>query len=157
MKTTLIITIIVAVIVAVGAGVGGFFGGKAYESNHANSVRNNFLRARGLNPNDFTNGSPNGATGTNGQTRGAFGGGTFGQIKSVNGNTLVVTTTRNTDVTVTLSNTTRIEKTSTGTTADLQTGEQVTVAGQRDSSGNITAVQVTILPASTQSASGTTP
>ena len=149
MKTTLIITIIVAVIVAVGAGVGGFFGGKAYESNHANSVRNNFLRARGI--------EANGANSTNGQTRGAFGGGTFGQIKSLNGNTLVVTTAQNTDVTVTLSNTTRIEKTSAGTTADLQTGEQVTVAGQRDSNGNITAVQVTILPASTQSASGTTP
>ncbi len=149
MKTTLIITIIVAVIVAVGAGVGGFFGGKAYESSHANSVRNNFLRARGI--------ETNGANGTNGATRGAFGGGTFGQIKSLNGNTLVVTTAQNTDVTVTLSNTTRIEKTTTGTTADLQTGDQVTVAGQRDSNGNITAVQVTILPAGTQSASGTTP
>lgn len=149
MKTTLIITIIVAVIVAVGAGVGGFFGGKAYESNHARSVQNNFFRSRGI--------DTNGANGANGQARGAFGGGTFGQIKSINGNTLTVTTAQNTDVTVTLSNTTRIEKTSSGTAADLQTGEQVTVAGQRDSNGNITAVQVTIIPAGTQSASGTTP
>ena len=144
MKTTLIIVIVIAVVVVAGAGVGGFFAGRSYERNHANSVRNDFLRSRGINPND-TNGSgfPSGA---NGQDR-AFGGGTFGTIKSINGNTIVVTTAQNTDVTVTLSDSTRIEKTTQGATTDLQTGDQVTVGGERDSNGNVTATQITIIPA----------
>lgn len=164
MKTTLIIVIAIAVVVAAGAGVGGFFAGKAYQTNHANTVRNDFLRSRGI-----TNFNPNGvngaATGTNGQAQ-AFGGGTFGTVKSIDGNTLTLTTAQNTEVKVTLSDTTRIEKTTAGTTADLQAGQQVTVSGQRDSSGNIaTVTQVTIIPAGSfqtpsgtpQAPSGTTP
>jgi hypothetical protein len=156
MKTTLIIVIVIAVIVTAGAGVGGFFAGKAYERNHANSVRNDFFTSRGIqnfNPNDATNGGQNGA---NPGAR-AFGGGAFGTVKSIDGNTLVLTTNQS-DVTVTLSDTTRIEKTTDVSTADLQVGQNVTVAGQRDSNGNVTASQVTIIPADSNLVpSGVTP
>jgi len=160
MKTTLIIVIVFAVVVAAGAGVGGFFAGKAYERNQANTVRNDFLSSRGI-----QNFNPNSAsTGTNGQAR-VFGGGSFGTIKSIDGNTITLTTAQNTEVKITLSDTTRIEKTTSGATSDLTTGLEVSVNGQRDSNGNITATQVTIIPAGSfqapsgtpQAPSGTTP
>jgi hypothetical protein len=155
MKTTLIIVIVIAVIVAAGVGVGGFFAGKAYEKSQANTVRNDFMRSRGIqdfNPNDL----PAGANVQNGQAR-AFGGGAFGTVKSIDGNTLILTTAQNTEVKVTLSDTTQIEKTISGATSDLTAGLQVSVNGQRDASGNITAVQVTILPAGSIQAPTATP
>ena len=158
MKTTIIIIVAIAVVVAVGAGVGGFFGGRAYESNHATTVQNDFLRSRGLNPN-ATPGAGQ-FTGQNGAgfPGGGFGRGATGQIKSIDGNTLTLTEGQNT-VTVTLSGTTLIEKTASGSTADLQAGQEVMVTGQRDTSGNLTAVQVIILPApmATPTPSSTTP
>ena len=74
---------------------------------------------------------------------GGLGGGVFGQLKSVNGNTLTVTT-QNGDETVDLTANTQIEKTTAGTTADLKAGEQLVVRGQRDSSGTVTAESVQI-------------
>ncbi len=157
MRTTIIIIVAVALVVAVGAGVGGFYGGKAYEKNQANTTRNSFLRSRGINPN-ATPGAGQ-FTGANGAGfAGGFGRGVTGQIQSINGNTITLTEGQNT-VTVTLSDTTRIEKTASGAVTDLQAGQEVTITGQRDTSGNLTAVQVIILPAAlaTPTPSGTTP
>ncbi len=152
MKIKWIIIIGIAIVVAAGAGVGGFFGGRAYERSQANNVRNDFLQARGVG--GFTPGAGANANGT--QIRG-FGGGAFGTVKSIDGNTFTLTTAQS-EVKVTLSDTTTFEKTTAGTSADLQAGQDVTVAGQRDANGNITAAQVTILPAgSVQAPSGTTP
>ncbi len=158
MKTTIIIIVAIAVVVAVGAGVGGFLGGKAYQQNQANSTRNNFLRSRGINPNATPGaGQFAGANGA-GFAGGGFGRGATGQIKSITGNTLTLTEGQNT-VTVNLSDTTRIEKTTSGSSTDLQAGQEVMVTGQRDTAGNLTAVQVIILPAAiaTPTPSGTTP
>jgi Domain of unknown function (DUF5666) len=47
-------------------------------------------------------------------------------------------------VTVDLTANTQIEKTTAGTPADLQAGEQLVVRGQRDSSGTVTAETVQI-------------
>ena len=158
MKKNILIPILIAsaIVLIAGAGVGGFFGGKAYERNQANQTRNNFLRERGIQ--GF---NPNAAPGS-GQTSGnfpagGFGRGATGQIKSIDGNTITLTEGQ-TEVKVTLSDTTRIEKSTAASTADLQAGLQVTITGQRDSSGNITASQVLILgAAATPISSGTTP
>jgi hypothetical protein len=69
-------------------------------------------------------------------------------VKSIDGNTLMLSTAENV-TTVNLTSDTRIEKYASGTTADLQPGERVTVSGQRDNNGNITASQIIILPATT--------
>ena len=121
-------------LLAVAAGA-GFEYGKSYQGNQASQIRSQFLRSRGINPSN-TSGSAQAA---------GFGGGTFGQLKSVNGNTLTVAT-QNGDVTVDLTANTQIEKTTSGTPADLQAGEQLVVRGQRDSSGTVTAESVQINP-----------
>jgi hypothetical protein len=130
-KILLVIAGIALLAIAAGA---GFQYGKMYQSNQANQICSQFLRSRGINP----------ANGSGGAQAAGFGGGVFGQLKNVNGNTLTVTT-QNGDVTVDLTANTQIEKTSTGTAADLQSGEQLVVRGQRDSSGTVTAETVQIM------------
>ncbi len=143
-----IIIIVGAVVLAVALAAGSFYGGMAYQRNQANQVRDSFLRSRGLNGNGGTGGAggfPGGAgNGAGGGGRGFFGGGTVGQVKSVDGNTLTISTAQN-ETKVTLSDTTRIEKSVQGALSALQPGMQVMVTGQRDANGNITAVQVLIL------------
>jgi hypothetical protein len=118
-------------LLAIAAGA-GFQYGKMYQSNQANQVRAQFQRSRGIT-----------GSGSGGAQAAGFGGGTFGQLKSVNGNTLTVST-QNGDVTVDLTATTQIEKTTAGTPADLQAGDQLVVRGQSDSSGTVTAQQIQI-------------
>ncbi len=138
-----VIIVITAVVLAVAIGAGGFYGGMAYERNQANQIRSQFLASRGLTGTGTGNGT---------QRRGLFaGGGTTGQVKSISGNTLTVSTAQNV-TTVNLSNTTRIEKAAPGAASDIQPGQQVIVSGQRDNSGNINATQVLILGSSPQNA-----
>ena len=142
MKKSLII-IVGAIVVAVLLSAGSFYGGMAYQRNQADQIRNNFLRSRGINPNGTNN---------NGGTRqGFFGGGATGQVKSVQGKVLTLTTAQNT-TTVNLTNTTQIEKAAPAAAADLQPGVRVLVTGQRDASGNITASTVLILGSNPPSA-----
>jgi hypothetical protein len=163
MKKNIIISLIVLGVIALvaGAGVGGFFYGKSYESNRANDIRTNFMRDRGIQ--DFNpNAAPNGSlvTGQNGPnfSGGGFSRGAAGQIKSIVGNILTLTS-GDTETVITLSDTTQIVKTVSGTTADLTAGQQVMVTGERDKDGNITtATQVTILEAgAVQVPAGTAP
>jgi len=127
--------IIGAVVVAAALGAGSFAGGMAYQRNQANRIRENFLSSRGLGNNPGANGA---------QGRSFFGGGATGQVKSIQGNVLTLSTSQNV-ITVNLSANTRILKTTEATTQDLQTGAQVMVTGQRDNNGNINATQVLIL------------
>ncbi len=142
MKKSIFI-IIGGVVLAVLLAAGSFYGGMAYQRTQTNNIRNRFLASRGLN--GTTNGFTNGGTG-NGNFQGGFGRGAQGTIKSINGNTLTIATAQN-DITVTLSGTTVIDKTSPASTTDLAQGDRVVVTGQRDSSGNMTATQILIEPA----------
>jgi len=135
-----LIIIIVAVVLAVALAAGGFFGGMAYQRNQANAVRNNFLNSRGLN-----NADPGaGPAGPNAPAGGFPGGGLTGQIKSIDGNTITLSTAQ-AETKVTFSDATVIEKTENGAASDLQAGQQVTVTGRGDADGNFTASQVLIL------------
>jgi hypothetical protein len=126
-------------ILAIASGA-SFEGGMAYQRNQADSIRSQFLRSRGINT---TNG-----TGTNANRSGGFGfgggGGATGQIKSIQGNTIELSTPTNV-TTVTLTASTQIEKSISAKTSDLQTGEQLIVRGQRDANGNITADNIQIM------------
>ncbi len=154
MKMNKIVIVIIAVVLAVAIAAGSFYGGMAYQQNQTASVRNNFLRSRGIDPNNP--GNFQGGNGQNGAGRGFFGGGVIGQVKSLDGNTLTISTPQNV-TTVNLNNNTVVEKTAPGSTSDLQTGQRVQVTGQRDSNGNITASQILILPAAAQATPGATP
>ncbi len=138
MKKILIITGMILAVVLVAAG--SFWGGMAYQTNQANQARTNFLNARGQ-----VNGGQLPGDGTGFPTGGGFGGGgTAGQVKSIDGNVMTISTAQDV-TTVNLSESTQIEKTVAGTTVDLQPGTRVMVTGQRDSNGNITASQITII------------
>jgi hypothetical protein len=157
MNKKILIPILIAgvVILVAGAAAGGFFYGKSYESNRASTIRNDFMRERGIegfDPNASQNPGQGGANfpaGGMGMGRGAT-----GEVKSIDGNTLTLTS-GDTETVITLSDTTQIVKTTSGTTADLTAGQQVMVTGERDANGNITtATQVTIL---NTSSTGNTP
>ena len=127
-------------ILAIASGA-SFEGGMAYQRNQANSIRSQFLRSRGI---DTANGNGSSANRSGGFGGGGFGGGATGQIKSIQGNTIELSTPTNV-TTVNLTASTQIEKSISAKTSDLQTGEQLIVRGQRDSNGNITADNIQIV------------
>jgi hypothetical protein len=132
--------IIGMIIVVVAVGAGAFYGGTVYAATQVNNTRTAFFNGRG------GNGGGGGYGGNGGPGGGGRGGGVIGTIKSVNGNTMLVSTAQNV-TTVTLTGSTTIAKTVNGTTADLQPGQNVTVRGQADSSGNVTATTIQLVPA----------
>jgi hypothetical protein len=133
MKKTLMI--LGAILLAVPVAAGSFWGGMAYQTNRANQTRANFENARGLaNTGKF----PGNAEGF------PRGGGTTGVVKTIDGNVMTVSTAQDV-TTVNLSQTTQVEKSESAAISDLQPGMQVTVIGQSDSDGEITASQVTVL------------
>lgn len=73
--------------------------------------------------------------------------GTFGTLKSLNGDTLTLTTVQGNDVTVNINDATAIQKTVSGTLSDLQPGQFVNVTGPQGADGNIAAGMISIQPA----------
>jgi hypothetical protein len=108
-----------------------FYGGTLYQKNAQASAQARFLASRGVTGGAGGNGNFNGPAGTPGAggfNRGGFGGGAQGQVKSIDGNTLTISTAQNV-TTVTLSGTTTIMKSDPGTIADLKVGDRVLVTG----------------------------
>ncbi|MGA2820602.1 MAG: DUF5666 domain-containing protein [Anaerolineales bacterium] len=120
MNRVLVVVGVVFLVVVVG--VGAFFGGMAFQ-------RGRLARAGG---GSFSAAAAGGR------------GGIVGQIQSVGTDTLVISTAQG-QVTVSLSNNTPVSKMAQGSLSDLQPGETVSVRGQRDSSGNVTATQIQIV------------
>jgi hypothetical protein len=153
---TVVISAIVAVLVIV-VGVGAFFVGNNHGQQQAQNIRNDFLRAR-----QGGAGAPNGAPGQagqngqggqfgqNGQPAGPVGRpAAFGTVKSVNGNTIVVTQQDGSTVTVTVDSQTAIQKTTNGTISDIQPGERVTVLSDQTGS-TVTARSIQLRPTAQQ-------
>ena len=143
------------VIFAVLIAAGSFWAGMAYQTNKAEQARANFFNARGQFgegqfPQDgqlpgggqfFRDGQLPGG----GQGGGIFGrGGTFGQVKTVDGNVLTLSTAEDV-TTVHLSDATQFEKTVQGSTSDLQPGTRVLVIGETEKDGSLTASRIQIL------------
>lgn len=138
-----ILILIGAVLVVALVAAGSFWGGMTYQTNQANQARANFENLRGQAPTGQFPGNSTGFTG--GPTRGNFGGGgTSGQVKSISGDVLTLSTAQDV-ATVNLTQDTQIEKTVTGALADLQPGTRVLVIGQSDENGVITANRIQIV------------
>jgi uncharacterized protein DUF5666 len=143
----IVLGILVLVLVAA-VGGGSFYGGMRYEQQQAANARAAFFANRGggsggegAGGGGFAFGGGNGGGGTaNGR-----GGGAVGQIKSIDGNTITVSTPQSV-VKVILTGTTQIEKFVAGSSSDLQVGTRIVVRGTPDSSGTITANTVQITP-----------
>ncbi len=115
--------IVAAIVLIVVAGVGGFYGGTVYAQSQSQNSTSAFLRQRGAGQNG--SGANSGQRG--GQANSQFG--QFlarGQIKSVNGNTIQISTAQSV-VTVTVDNQTVVSKTDAGSLSDLKPGDRVTV------------------------------
>ncbi len=148
MKVWYIVGVIVLVLLA---GAGGFYGGTVYAQSQAQSAQSNFLRQRAAGGNGQFGQSNQGGAGQFGQGRQGGQGGQFaqfgqllarGQIKSVNGDTVEISTAQSV-VTVKVDSKTTINKTVSGTAADLKPGDRVTVFGPTSGdTSTATAIQI---------------
>lgn len=151
------------ILLALIVGAGGFWGGMTYQSNQVSQAQANFINARGgragsgvFSPADgqLPGDLPREAGQFPGDGPAVFGiGGTTGQVKTVDGNTITISTAEDV-TTVNLSDATVVQKIETGDITDVNPGMRVMVTGQRDDHGNITASQVTILDSSSDSTTG---
>jgi len=152
-KKILIITGVILFVILVGAG--GFWVGMTYKATQNSQAQASFFEQRGGSPStgqfpsdgqipegmQFQGAGP----GSFDQAQGFFrGGGTMGQVKSIEGDVLTLSTAQDV-TTVNLADNTTIIKSIEGSTSDLQPGVRVVVSGEANDEGNITANQITIL------------
>ncbi|MES2171063.1 MAG: hypothetical protein V4479_10155 [Actinomycetota bacterium] len=95
--------------------------------------------AGGFGNRTFGGGAEGGGAGQGGAGGFAGGGFTAGTIVSVSGDSIVIKEADGTQATVTTTGTTTVTKTSSSSVSALKAGETITVVGQADSSGNVTA------------------
>lgn len=142
------------IIVVLVVGGGAFVGGMAFERSRGAGIRESFFAERGIGePGDFREGQ-GGQRGFGGFRNeqnggqfqeGGFGRGAFGEISSIEGDTLLLSTAQNV-TTVILSDETTITQFVTGALDDLQPNQRITVIGQRNDDDEIVAVAIQILP-----------
>ena len=154
---------IVGAVVLLAAALGGaFYGGIQYQKNQLSLAQSNFIQARGEGDGQFPGGGgmlPGGGMfpgdGSLPSGRGSLGGGLMGTVKSVDGDTLTLSTAEDV-TTVTLTGETTVQMTVLGSLSDLTAGTRVMVTGERDEDGSLTAVSIQIIssdfPAPDQSA-----
>lgn len=146
MKKIWIIAGVILVVAAIAAG--SFYGGVIYQENKASQVQEQFFNARGGQP-------PTGGFGMqmDGEFQGSGNGpavfsgrGMVGQIKAVNGDALLVTTDTGV-ITVHLMDTTIIQKLQDVSADELSEGTSVSIMGQPQDDGSISAEQIQIVDA----------
>ena len=144
--------IILGVIVVLAIAGASFYGGTVYgESQAADSVTAAPAGfPAGAIPFD---GQPGDFQGRRAQGQGEAGGFaapagmTFGEIESIDGNTLTLTTQAGGAMTVLVTDTTLIEKNASVAVSDLVAGDTVIVSGSDNDDGSITARSVQVAPA----------
>lgn len=145
MKRSSVIALLVAV--AVIGGAIGFFGGMSYGKNNPSpQAAMNTLADLSAEERSQLGGAgfPGGAPGEGaGAAAGARGGGfTSGSIVDNDGSTITIKLADGSTKYVLYSDSTTVSKTDTGSSADLVTGEEVTVVGTTNSDGSITAARI---------------
>jgi len=120
---------------------GAFYGGMVFQRTLSTSARTNFFAGRGGDAGGAVGGGGGGFFGVGGGAGGR--GGTAGQIKSIDGNVITLSTPQS-EIKVTLTDQTLIQKLVEGATSDLAVGETIVVRGEADSSGNVTANSVQV-------------
>lgn len=139
---TVIISILVVLLVA-GVGVGAFFVGQNNGLTQAQNIRNEFFQSRVAGQGGQADATQRGQGGQ-GSQGGQFGRPTAtGTVKSIQGNTIQVTMRDGSTVNVTLDGQTVIQKTSNGTKADIQPGQNITIMSNQTGE-NITAQVIQI-------------
>ena len=128
----------------VGGVAGVLIGQNTASASNASSLRGGFGESQnGQGVPGF--GGRQGGTGsdsTTGGAGGARGGFTAGTITSIDGGTITLKLADGSTVKVSTSGSTTVTKTSKAKVSDLSTGDTITVVGQADSSGNVTATRI---------------
>jgi hypothetical protein len=140
-----ILTLLGVVVLVLGVAGGSFYGGMLYQQSQAAGAQARFFADRGgAPPGDVAGGTQGGNfPGGQGGTGSLAGQAAFGEIKSIDGDTLTLSTAQS-EVKVTLTDATAIQKMVSGAPGDLQVGARITVRGERDASGNVTASNIQI-------------
>ncbi|MFN2167600.1 MAG: DUF5666 domain-containing protein [Anaerolineae bacterium] len=145
-----ILQIIIAVVVIVVIAGASFYGGMVYGQNRASTASAAGFADRQFTSPDGQDGNFPGFRGQNGDGTGGFTaqpGTAFGQIESIEGNTLTVTDRSGNQVQVQVADTTLIEKNASVSVTDLVAGDTVMVSGSENDDGTITARSVQVAPA----------
>jgi hypothetical protein len=142
MGKKMLVILIIGVLFLATAG-GSFYGGMLFQQSQAADIQARFFADRGGAPGGFVGGQGGNFPGAGGGAGNLAGGATVGEIKSIDGDVLTLSTPQS-EIKVTLTDTTLIQKTVAGAASDLQVGERITVRGERDSSGNVTATSIQI-------------
>jgi hypothetical protein len=131
-KATRFITPVLALVAALGIGL---FGGVLIGQNTAGSAQ-----ASG-----FGGERPDGATGEapTGGTGGGMGGFTSGTVTAVDGDVVTLELEDGTTVTITATDDTTVTTTDDATVSDLAEGDSLTVVGEADADGNVSATSIT--------------
>jgi hypothetical protein len=131
--------LVVMIIVAVIVGVAGFFGGIHYQKSQASTMATTDRQ--------FFNGNGQGGRRTMMMQGGPQGQGSkpvSGEIISQDDKSITVKMADGSTKIVVLTDSTTINKSSTGTKSDLKTGEKVTAFGSNNSDGSVTAQMVSL-------------
>ena len=130
-KITLIGGVITIYLILMGI---GFYGGFVYQQKNGTGLTNGAPAMLG---------TPAGGGVAANQAGIAPGGRTMGQVKSIDGNTLTISTAQDV-TTVIVSDATTITKPAAGTSADIKVGDMIQVTGQTLANGDISASQVVV-------------
>jgi preprotein translocase subunit YajC len=134
--------LITAILLAIVVGALSFFGGMKYQQSQTVNFRNNgqfnFRGQTGMMGNAQRTGTQ--------RMRNGFGGGTIGEILSIDANSISVKLPDGSSKIVNMSTTTTIAKTATATKSELKTGENIMAFGEVNSDGSITATRIQLNP-----------
>lgn len=124
---------VLALALIVGAGVGGYLVGSQAGFARANQIRTQFLEQRGA-----------GGGGGQGQGTGrAAGGFATGQVTTIAGGVIELSTAQ-AAVKVNVTDQTQVLKMDAGALTDIKPGDRITVQGDRQADGTITATRIQI-------------
>lgn len=123
---------LVGVLLLLVVAAGAFYGGMRFQGMRSSGTRANFFANRG------------GADGANFSGGGGGGGGrrgSMGQIKSIEGNVIIVSTQQE-RLQVTVTDATKYQRLVDGKLDDLQVGANIIVRGESDANGVVNAVSI---------------
>ncbi len=140
----ILLAVLIVIVAAAASGVLAYNMGRQEGMKAGIAARNEFLQARGINTGNLSQGGTAGAganaTGRLGQG-GMAGNFTAGQVKSINGNELEISTA-SAVTKVKLTDKTQVEKTVAGSASDIKVGDRVVVQGTRAADGSLEASMI---------------
>lgn len=126
--------VLLMIIFVIAVGAGAFFGGMQYEKSKGASMVSQYAQTGGFGGGMRRFGGRNGM------------GATVGKIVSADATSITVQLNDGSSKIVNISNTTKVNKTVSGSTSDLTNGQTVAAVGATNSDGSVTATTILLNP-----------